>query len=33
MKDGKIVTLNKYKYSGNPGETVFFNNFLGNHIF
>lgn len=29
MKDGKIVTKNKFKYSGNPGEIVFFNNFLG----
>jgi len=29
MKEGKIITKNKYKYSGNPGEIVFFNNFLG----
>jgi len=29
LQDGKIITKNKYKYSGNPGEIVFFNNFLG----
>lgn len=29
LKDGKIVTKNKYKYGGSPGEIVFFNNFLG----
>ena len=29
MKNEKIVTKNKFKSSGNPGEIVFFNNFLG----
>jgi hypothetical protein len=26
---GKFLTKHKYKYSGNPTELVFFNNFIG----